>query len=157
MCRRCIDPADRRRVERLELFDEFEEWDLIQVSRGAGKESRNHALCCITIDAHALFMNSLCCSVCVEKLKGGQKEKRQWVLPVHVTHPATATCKSSHLLPPQSNQKLTPITTSPTPQAHYCIALGIKDETGSLLEGFGFPQYAPAAPGLPAGLRRSIG
>lgn len=28
--RRCIDPVDRRRVERLEIFDEFEEWDLIQ-------------------------------------------------------------------------------------------------------------------------------
>ena len=31
-CRRSgIDPADRRRIERLEIFDEFEEWDLIQV------------------------------------------------------------------------------------------------------------------------------
>lgn len=28
---RCIDPADRRRIERLEIFDEFEEWHLIQV------------------------------------------------------------------------------------------------------------------------------
>ncbi|KAL4448570.1 hypothetical protein ABPG75_005789 [Micractinium tetrahymenae] len=27
---RCIDPADRRRIERLEIFDEFEEWHLIQ-------------------------------------------------------------------------------------------------------------------------------
>lgn len=26
----CIDPADRRRIERLEIFDEFEEWHLIQ-------------------------------------------------------------------------------------------------------------------------------
>ncbi|KAI3426176.1 hypothetical protein D9Q98_008553 [Chlorella vulgaris] len=26
----CIDPADRRRIERLEMFDEFEEWHLIQ-------------------------------------------------------------------------------------------------------------------------------
>lgn len=26
----CIDPQDRQRVERLELFDEFEEWNLIQ-------------------------------------------------------------------------------------------------------------------------------
>lgn len=32
-CRsQCIDPADRRRIERLEIFDEFEEWHLIQVS-----------------------------------------------------------------------------------------------------------------------------
>ena len=31
-CRRhCIDPQERRRIERLELFDEFEEWHLIQV------------------------------------------------------------------------------------------------------------------------------
>jgi tRNA wybutosine-synthesizing protein 4 len=31
-CRRrdCIDPADRRRIERLEIFDEFEEWNLFQ-------------------------------------------------------------------------------------------------------------------------------
>lgn len=28
--RSCLDPADRRRIERLEIFDEFEEWDLIQ-------------------------------------------------------------------------------------------------------------------------------
>lgn len=28
---RCINPADRRRIERLEIFDEFEEWHLIQV------------------------------------------------------------------------------------------------------------------------------
>lgn len=27
---RCIDPADRRRIERLEIFDEFEEWHLMQ-------------------------------------------------------------------------------------------------------------------------------
>ncbi|KAL4857786.1 Leucine carboxyl methyltransferase 1 [Chlorella vulgaris] len=26
----CTDPADRRRIERLEMFDEFEEWHLIQ-------------------------------------------------------------------------------------------------------------------------------
>ena len=28
--RNCLDPGDRRRIERLEIFDEFEEWDLIQ-------------------------------------------------------------------------------------------------------------------------------
>ncbi|EFN56319.1 hypothetical protein CHLNCDRAFT_22266 [Chlorella variabilis] len=27
---RCIDPQDKRRIERLEIFDEFEEWHLIQ-------------------------------------------------------------------------------------------------------------------------------
>jgi len=27
---KCIDPVDRRRIEKLELFDEFEEWRLIQ-------------------------------------------------------------------------------------------------------------------------------
>ena len=29
-CSRCIDPQDKRRIERLEIFDEFEEWHLIQ-------------------------------------------------------------------------------------------------------------------------------
>jgi hypothetical protein len=29
-CSHCIDPVDRRRIERLEIFDEFEEWHLIQ-------------------------------------------------------------------------------------------------------------------------------
>eukprot|EP00271_Cylindrocystis_brebissonii_P015015 TRINITY_DN36891_c0_g1_i1.p1 TRINITY_DN36891_c0_g1~~TRINITY_DN36891_c0_g1_i1.p1 ORF type:complete len:366 (-),score=61.06 TRINITY_DN36891_c0_g1_i1:460-1557(-) len=27
---RCLDPADRRRIERLEMFDEFEEWHIMQ-------------------------------------------------------------------------------------------------------------------------------
>ena len=30
VCSQCSDPADRRRIERLELFDELEEWHLIQ-------------------------------------------------------------------------------------------------------------------------------
>lgn len=35
--RQCIDPADRRRIERLEIFDEFEEWHLIQVGSAGVK------------------------------------------------------------------------------------------------------------------------
>lgn len=38
-----------------------------------------------------------------------------------------------------------------TMQQHYCIALGIKDDSG-LLDGFGLPQHAPAPPAPPLGL-----
>ena len=36
-------------------------------------------------------------------------------------------------------------------QAHYCIALGVKDSSG-LLEGFGFPTYPP--PRLPGAVQQ---
>jgi hypothetical protein len=29
-CRRFLDPSEKARIERLELFDEFEEWHMIQ-------------------------------------------------------------------------------------------------------------------------------
>lgn len=42
--RSCLEPRDRRRIERLELFDEFEEWDLIQVgAQWAGGRVRQGA------------------------------------------------------------------------------------------------------------------
>lgn len=50
----CIDPADRRRIERLEIFDEFEEWHLIQASmeghgswRPWNQWVQNHGKACI--------------------------------------------------------------------------------------------------------------
>lgn len=56
-----VDPVDRARIERLEVFDEFEEWHMIQVRVGAGSTwSCFAALCWNHLLEHALCSTPVC-------------------------------------------------------------------------------------------------
>ena len=105
----CIDPADRRRIERLEIFDEFEEWRLIQARADRAARGRRG------------------CGVPWRTARGPNRR------PAPPTRP-----------PPHPRLPPAPL------QQHYCIAVAVKDDTGSgLLDRFGLPRFEASAPAGP--------
>lgn len=144
-----LDPADRSRIERLEIFDEFEEWHMIQV-RQQGQYANEGALSaadgCTLSQAvlKRLHETGHCAGHIITRrqLKKSQVAIFSWLC---AARPRCSSADVCMLLEPHSFSALTAHLLPPCSQEHYCITVGLNipessssDSVSRCLEGLGF-------------------